>query len=121
MRFVLGGVEQRQRAAISAFQNRFNGVALLVQFGVEFLVERRPAFGVVVEPFSQFTGRGQLLAPFVGPQVFLFDAARPDAVHQYAIAIIFVCVVVDPLALNPVRLLHTCTPCGYRFAGHPAP
>ena len=30
MRFVLGGVEQRQRAAISAFQNRFNGVALSV-------------------------------------------------------------------------------------------
>ncbi len=60
-------------------------------------LECRPARRVVPEPFAELGARPDVSGPSVEPELLLRSAARPDAVHQDAVAVVRGGFVIGPL------------------------
>src|SRR5690606_26210100 len=103
---VPGGVQQRQRPAVTGFEQGLDGFFVFTKFGVVALVKTGPALRVVTKPFPQLGGGGQLLAPVVQGEVFLFDTPWPGAIHQHTVSVTRLDRVIDPFTVNCPWGLH---------------
>jgi fluoride exporter len=74
------------------------------------LVARREfvePFELMVVPRPQFVRRCNILEPDAHPRVVLADSARPDAIHQDALAVVGIDLVIDPRHPDPrPRFIH---------------
>src|SRR5205809_6837313 len=80
-------IEQRNLALAKQIAQLRHRPLVSVELGAVALLELRPSFGIMPEPFAQLAARSDVLQPQRQRGVLLGDAARPDPVHQHTLAV----------------------------------
>src|ERR1051326_3441662 len=75
-------------------------LSLFAQFLLVTLLKLGPPFRFVSKPLPQRLARRNLLHPQIDMRLFFLDSARPQAVHQHAPSVVFLCRFVDSFVSN---------------------
>src|SRR5579875_832357 len=99
MGFVARGIDQGHRAAPAELAQLAQRPGILRDLVAIALAELRPALRVVTEPAPQGRARRDVLEPDIDGGLLLREPARPQPLHQHALAVAAL-----PRQINPLDL-----------------